>query len=252
MQAKISKPMNQNSLIHNRDGERLDVTFHGGIKMGVVVILGHGVTANKDRPLILAIADGLAERGWPCIRFTFSGNGESEGRFEDSTITKEVGDLKSILKTVPQERRVAYIGHSMGAAVGVKVAAEDMAIQSLVSLAGMVDTRGFAEREFGAVPPDEGCMWEEPDCPLSSTFMNDLKQVGNVISEAAKVQAPWLFIHGSDDDVVPIKDSRDAFSAASCEKELIEIPQADHMFGKEHYPRIIDAIDSWLRKCFGA
>ena len=243
--------MESSSQILNPEGERLDVAFHGGEKLGVVVVLGHGVTADKDRPFLIAIANGLSERGWPCIRFSFSGNGDSEGRFEDSTITKEVGDLKSILKTVPQEQRVAYIGHSMGAAVGVKAAVECMAIQSLVSLAGMVDTSGFAEREFGDVQPDNGCMWEEPDCPLSSIFINDMAQVSDVLSEAAQVRAPWLMIHGSADDVVPIKDSRDAFDVARCEKELIEIPGADHMFGEENYPRIIDAIDGWLRKCFG-
>lgn len=242
--------MYSNSLIQNPDGETIDIAFHGGEKMGVVVIIGHGVTGNKDRPLLVAIASGLAELGWPCIRFSFSGNGDSEGRFEESTITKDIGDLKSILSAVPQEQRVAYIGHSMGAAVGVKTAVESMAIQSLVSLAGMIDTRGFAEREFGDLKPDSGFMWDDSDCPLSSVFMKDMENIGDLLSEAARVRAPWLLIHGSDDDVVPVEDSRNAFDAARCEKKLIEIPGADHMFGEKNYPLIVDAIDAWLRTCF--
>jgi alpha/beta superfamily hydrolase len=76
--------------IRNDQGERMDAAFHPGERTGVLLILGHGVTGDKDRPLLVALAEGLAKRGWPCLRISFSGNGESEGRFVDSCITKEV------------------------------------------------------------------------------------------------------------------------------------------------------------------
>lgn len=243
--------MNASSQIVNSEGERLDVAFHGAGHLGAIVIIGHGVTANKDRPLLVALADGLAARGWPCLRFSFSGNGESEGKFEDSTVSKEIDDLKSIMKTVPQEKRIAYVGHSMGAAVGVKTAASGMSIQALVSLAGMVDTAGFAEREFGDVKPGEGHMWDEPECPLSEKFIEDMKAIGTVIPEAGRVRAPWLLIHGTEDDVVPVTDSRSAHAAARCEKKLMEIEGAGHMFREEDHNRLVDAIDGWLREHFG-
>jgi pimeloyl-ACP methyl ester carboxylesterase len=243
--------MHAPSKIKNRQGERLDVAFHNGENLGAIVVIGHGVTANKDRPLLKAIANGLSNKGWPCIRFSFSGNGESEGRFEDSTISKEVDDLHEILATIPQEKRVAYIGHSMGAAVGAITAAKGMSIQSLISLAGMVNTAGFAEREFGDVVPDEGFMWDEPDCPLSQGFVDDMNRIGSVLPKASEVVVPWLFIHGDADDVVPIEDSRQAHKAARCDKKLIEIAGAGHMFGEEDYQQIVNAIDFWLKKSFG-
>lgn len=97
--------METESQIFNSHGERLDVDFHHGSQTAVVVVLGHGVTGNKDRPLLVAIAEGLSKKGWPCIRFSFSGNGDSEGKFEDSNITKEVDDLRSIMNLVPPEKR---------------------------------------------------------------------------------------------------------------------------------------------------
>lgn len=243
--------MQMNHRILNREGERLDVSFHGGEHSGVMVVLGHGVTGNKDRPLIVAVAEGLAKKGWPCIRFSFSGNGGSQGKFEDSCISKEVDDLLSILKTIPQEIRIAYIGHSMGAAVGVKTAATDMTIQALVSLAGMVNTAGFLEREFGDVEPGNGFMWDEPSCPLSQRYADDMKEIGTVLPEIEHLIVPLLLIHGDEDDVVPIEDSRLAFKTAKSHKELLEISGAGHSFGDESYPQIIDAIDVWLRRCFG-
>ena len=43
--------------IRNPQGERLDYTYHPGIGEAVVV-LGHGVTGNKDRPFVVALAEG--------------------------------------------------------------------------------------------------------------------------------------------------------------------------------------------------
>lgn len=240
-----------NSQISNAKGERLDIAFHGGTKIGALVVLGHGVTGNKDRPLLVALAEGLAAKGWPCLRVSFSGNGDSEGKFGESTISKEIEDLSAVLATVPQEKRIAYIGHSMGAAVGVLTSVRRMDIQALVSLAGMTYAADFVGREFGDVEPGKGTMWGEEDCPLSQVFVDDLKSIGDTLETASRVNQPWLLIHGSADDVVPPKDSRDAFDAATCTKELLEIPGAGHVFGEETYPVIVEAVDVFLNKCLG-
>lgn len=243
--------MSSISQITNPAGERLDVSFHGGDKLGALVVLGHGVTGNKDRPLIIAIAKGLAEKGWPCLRFSFAGNGDSEGRFEDSTITKEIEDLKTVLRTVPQEKRIAYIGHSMGGAVGVLTAAGSLNIHTMVTLAGMTYTRDFVTREFGDVTPGEGCMWDEEACPLSKNFVEDLNGIGDTLKACADVRQPWLLIHGKDDDVIPLKDSIDAIAAARCEKELLQIAGAGHVFGEESYSGMIESIHAWLERNLG-
>lgn len=243
--------MQSTSQIQNPQGERIDIAFHGGTKLGALVVLGHGVTGNKDRPLLVAVAEGLAAKGWPCLRISFSGNGDSEGKFGESTITKEIADLSAVLATVPQEKRIAYIGHSMGAAVGVLAASRRMDIQALVSLAGMTHTAEFVEREFGDVEPGMGFMWEDEDCPLSEAYVEDLKSIGDTLDAASQVNQPWLLIHGTADDVVPIKDSRDAFEATPGVKELIEIPDAGHVFGEESYDRIVDAVDAFLSAALG-
>lgn len=44
--------------IRNRHGERLDYTFHAGEAGGKnIVVLGHGVTGNKDRPFVVALGE---------------------------------------------------------------------------------------------------------------------------------------------------------------------------------------------------
>jgi pimeloyl-ACP methyl ester carboxylesterase len=237
--------------IRNRDGESIDYSFHPGSRADVLVILAHGLTGDKDRPLLVALADGLSEIGWPCLRISYTGNGAYEGRFEDSCLTKNVADLQAVLDMVPDDASAVYAGHSMGGAAGVLAAARDIRICGLVSLAGMTHTADFVRREFGDVTPDEGCMWEEKEFPLSRKFVDDLTHIGDTLSAAEAVTQPWLFIHGDADDLVPVQDGRDAYEAATCEKEWFEIPGGGHSFDETDYPRIVSAMDRWLANHFG-
>jgi uncharacterized protein len=234
------------NFVRNRFGESIDYTYHPAGRADALVVLGHGVTGNKDRPLLVALAEGLGERGWPCLRISYTGNGESEGRFEDSCITKEVGDLQALLALVPDTVNVAYVGHSMGAAVGVLTAARDLRIRVLVSLSGMTHSAAFLEREFSSIVPGQGNMWDEEGCPLSEEFVADLTAIGDTLSAAEAVTQPWLLIHGDADDVVPVQDSRDACDAAVCEKKLIELVAAGHSFDETFYPQLVEEIDQWM------
>lgn len=233
--------------IRNSSGEVLDYTFHAGAAGSRrIAVIGHGVTGNKDRPFVVALAEGLAAAGIHALRFSFAGNGASAGRFADATISKEVVDLGAVLSAL-DGYAVCYIGHSMGGAVGALSASRDARIGLLVSLAGMVHTRAFAEREFGAEVPDKGCMWDDPDCPLSQAYMDDMAQIDTVVERGAEIAVPWLLLHGSEDDVVPIADSRDILARAGDNAELVCIDGADHVFS-EHAPVMVGQVVGWLQK----
>lgn len=234
--------------IRNQYGERLDFTYHpGAAELSTLVVLGHGVTGNKDRPLLLELASQLAQTGIHALRLSFSGNGNSEGRFADSTVSKEVEDLGSVLDALPGWR-VGYAGHSMGAAVGVLRASNDSRIKFLISLAGMAHTAAFAQREFSGVTPGAGCMWDKPECPLSQAYLDDMARMHSVTNAARQVRVPWLFVHGLADDVVPPQDSRDLFAVATEPKRLVELPEADHVFSDHHARAMASAVVAWMRE----
>jgi dipeptidyl aminopeptidase/acylaminoacyl peptidase len=116
----------------------------------------------------------------------------------------------------------------------------------------MTHTADFARREFGGLVPGRDCLWEDEDFPLSAALMDDFVATGSTLEAAVKILQPWLLIHGAEDDVVPPQDSRDAHAAAGCEKRLLEIPGAGHVFDEASYPQIVDAVDEWLAMHFGA
>lgn len=238
-----------NSEIKNHVGEKLDYAFHGEQSgSGRLVIIGHGVTGNKDRPWAEALASAIADSGTPTLRFSFSGNGDSEGDFRESTVSKEVQDLAAIIDaaTAAGYDDIVYAGHSMGGAVGVISAAQDARIKRLISLAGMVFTKKFAEVEFGDATPDEGFMWDDEDCPLSQTYVDDMNTIGDVLDLAPQVAVPWLLIHGTEDDVVPIQESHDIIAKATAPTEFVELPGSNHVFADAAQQPMVDAVLGWL------
>ncbi|MEN8735047.1 MAG: alpha/beta fold hydrolase [Lentimonas sp.] len=242
-----------NQTIKNSQGETLDYTFSSGNSncrdQKWLVILGHGVTGNKDRPVIADTAKAINDAGFDTLAFSFAGNGNSEGDFREATISKEVGDLDAVISSVTHSYpKIAYIGHSMGGAVGVIQATRDGRIKALVSIAGMIDTKTFAMTEFGGETPDSGLMWEEESCPLSSAFMKDLCVTIETVEPLADcVSARWLLIHGTADDVVLPKDTECVKGLQGDAVEVVFIEGADHSFNEPvHKAQLTETITKWL------
>ena len=234
----------------NNQGEAIDSTLHTGEKKDHLVLLAHGVTGDKDRDMMVSLASTLTELGWSTLRFSFSGNGGSGGRFEDSTISKGKQDLRAILDQVQALQpttAIHYIGYSMGGAIGTLTAAADPRIRALTTLAGMVNTARFCETEFGEETPDQGCMWEDTSKPLSSQFVNDLMSIKSTLSAAKSIQQPTLLIHGDEDDVVLAQDSVDFYEQLTAPKKHCVIEGTDHSF-QGHWESMAETIHQWLLK----
>ena len=83
-------------VIKNAQGETLEYTFHAGQKNARnLLIIGHGVTGNKDRPFVIALAEAVVAEGMPVLRFSFSGNGGSDGDFRKVHHFQGGGGFKS-------------------------------------------------------------------------------------------------------------------------------------------------------------
>ena len=236
--------------ILNSSKENLDYEFHGDpTDSSLLVIIGHGVTGDKDRLWAVALAEALAEAGFNALRFSFAGNGKSDGKFEACTISKEVKDLKAIVDAAEEEgyHRICYAGHSMGGAVGVLAAAKDERIELLISLAGMVHTKKFCETEFGEVTPGKGNMWDEEGCPLSKAYVDDMNKINTVLNKTEKIEVPWLLVHGDKDDVVPVEEGQEMYVAAYEPKELVILEGVDHVFSGDGEGKMTEAVVSWLK-----
>ena len=236
--------------IHNRYGERLDTHFTPGSPGArELVLIAHGVTSSHDRPWLIGLSEALARDGIASLRFSYAGNGASEGRYEEATITKEVEDLGSVIDAC-DGWRVAYAGHSMGGAVGLLRAAQDERLLAFVSLAGMVHVADFMQRVFGQLVPGRDVMLDKPQCPLAQGFLDDANAHGSLLEPAARVRCPWLLVHGEADELVPYQDSLDAVAAAGGRPKLVGLPGIDHRYSGA-IDEMCAAVVPWVRAVFG-
>ena len=233
------------SAIHNDLGESLAFSFVAGSEgCREIVVMGHGVTSDKDRPWSCALSEALASAGVASLRVAFSGNGASQGSFADSTITKAVGDLGSVLDAL-EGWNVSYVGHSMGGATGVIRAARDTRIRALVSLAAVTHTGEFVERMFGDLQPGDPMLGKE-HCPFSLALREDLIGIGSTVSCGQAITSPWLLVHGSADDIVPAEHSRDSHAASEGGSELVVLEGVDHSFSGAGLDQLVQTVAPWL------
>lgn len=92
-----------------------------------MVILMHGYGSQKNDPIMANVGRKLKERGIASIRFDFDGHGESEGKFENMTLTTEKNDAKAVyeyVRALPYVSTIGMAGHSQGGLIASLVTAE--------------------------------------------------------------------------------------------------------------------------------
>ncbi|SVD19127.1 uncharacterized protein METZ01_LOCUS371981, partial [marine metagenome] len=89
------------------------------------MLLCHGMESSRGGDKQLAIAERFIPLGLTVLRFDFSYVGESEGVFEDISISGEVADALGAVDFIQNflPPRLTLVGSSMGGAVALLVAA---------------------------------------------------------------------------------------------------------------------------------
>jgi len=86
-------------------------------------------------------------------------------------------------------------------------------------------------------------MMKIPATPSIDIFRRVImKKVGFDIKEASALEqvkhscTPTLFLHGTNDTVVPVSMAYELFASASCEKEILSFPKAEHAMSPLDHP----------------
>ena len=80
--------------------------------------------------------------------------------------------------------------------------------------------------------------------------MDDLTQIDTVVDYASKISVPWLLVHGTEDDVVPIEDSQKIYAQANEPKELFTIEDANHVFSDDSLDPMVEKVVNWTKNQF--
>jgi len=198
------------------------------------IIICHGFTGSKDKNFIPELARSLERNNFLVLRFDFSGNGESEGKFEERTYSKYVEDLNSAVNWLGgRTKKICVIGHSMGGSVALIEYSMHRNYDKIVLLAPAIATTEFTKTDAEMLEKrgyiDFIDSWGEKR-RITKEYFDDRKSYDE--TELGKsVDIPTLIIIGDKDEVVSIDKCRELFRIIpSTDKKLEILKNENHVF----------------------
>ena len=246
-----------------------------------VVVICHGFKGFMEWGFFPYLAELLAERGFATVRFNLTGAGMRPGddrvtdleAFRENTFSRELAETLAVLAALEEiapghvdPSRLGLLGHSRGGGTALLAAAHPAwreRIAALVTWAAVstFDRAGAAEKEqwrrrgeLTVVNTRTG-----QELPLGLTLLEDYEAHRadlDLLAAAGRRSAPWLIVHGEEDESVPVAEARPLHAAAAPPRDLLLVPGAGHTFGAKHpfagpTPYLIEAINAtqtWFRR----
>jgi len=218
-----------------------------------VALLCHGFKGYKDYGFFPALADRLAGEAVIAHRFNFSHSGmtprtqtfERPDLFEKDTWSKQREDVLTVSRTVASGALVGaglnqlWFGHSRGG-VSVLLAcdrAEDQPAALITAAAPDAAVRFTDEqrrtlREQGRLPTPSNRTGQTLHIGLG--WLEEVEadpDAFDPLKAAARVDLPWLILHGDADATVPPEAAKHLADAAGGRAALSLLPGANHVFG---------------------
>ena len=129
------------------------------IKNPPVVLMLHGFASKRDEVgnFYLNLAKELEKNGIASLRVDFIGSGESEGKFEETTVTGQVDDAKAALSYLKKHKKYKFskfgvLGFSLGGIVAASLVGTEK-IDSLALWSTTGDVVGVFKEELGKYFP---------------------------------------------------------------------------------------------------
>ena len=227
----------------------------------LMVILMHGIFANKGINPMPALARALAKAGIASIRFDFDGHGKSDGRMQDMTIEKELADARAVWDYVsshPYVENIGLLGHSQGGVVASmtagRLATDGKAPAGIVLIdPGSVvkdacQAGKFFNARFDPADPPEfvRCL---VFMKLGREYLLTTQQL-DIYGTAAAYQGLVLLLHGSRDVTVPMWCS-EKFLEAYGNHATLQVVEGENHTITRHRKEVVASTVAFFKKVFG-
>lgn len=242
----------------SRNGNLLVGDLHRiGAGSGRWLVLCHGMESTRGGTKQTAIVDRFAPVGYNVLRFDFSFVGDSEGEYEDLTVSGEVADALGALDFMHEfgASECTLIGSSLGGLVALLTAAQIPHLVSRVAvIAAVADSHIFTDdladsaiaewRARGRRRVGSGF--------LKPGFLDDVLKI-NAPAAMKSVTMPVLVMHGEDDDVVPISHADLICASVSGACRVERFAGVGHRFEEPGaLDRLLDVLERWLADTRGS
>lgn len=227
---------------------------------GIVALYAHGISGFKDWGGMDLIAQQFAEAGITFVKFNYSTNGTTpahltefvdlEAYGHDNYLTRQA-ELKRMVDWINSPEfpgmleQLTIIGHSRGGMDALLFVGTDDRVSKLVTWAAPSNAKTpWSKWDYHRIQE-----WKNEDVqyikngrtgqemPLYYQLKEENNRFGmnrlNPIKAAENLQKPWLIVHGSEDEAVPLSQANDHQSRQP-NALLKVIEDTGHTFGRKH------------------
>ncbi len=234
---------------------RLDTPDSGDIVQSA--LFAHCFTCGKNIRAAGNISRALTNRNIAVFRFDFTGLGESEGDFADSTFSSDVSDLISASEKMQELTKppAILIGHSLGGTAVLQAAKDILSARAVVTIGSPCSpehvTHHF-DQDIDEIQAKGEATVKLAGRPfkVKKKFIDDLKeqQMDKTIKELDKA---LMIFHSPMDDTVSIDNAARIYKLAKHPKSYISLDDADHLLAQEKDSNYVaEIIAVWAERYF--
>lgn len=221
----------------------------------IITIFCHGFTTNKDGNTNQQLEVILDRVGLAVFRFDFFGHGESEGSLDQITTSHAVDNVlkaAEFVQTLGYKKTILY-GSSFGGMASLLAAP---GIKNLKAMALKSPVTDYPGSLFSRLNKSELDTWEKNGYHtfidgkgakqrINYSFFQDAASL-NVYQILSRISIPVLIVHGDQDEIVPVEQSRKT-ALLLPDSRLEVIKGADHTYSQSrHFNRMIEFISRFF------
>lgn len=250
--------------IKNRKDQKISVMVEESENQKGLVFIMHGLGGFKEESYLETVAKAFKEKDFTVVRFdTTNTFGESDGNYEDATLTNYYEDLEDVIKWSSTQNFYQepfwLSGHSLG---GISVAMYAENYPKRIKVVAPISPVVSGKLSKDNYNPVELAKWKKTGYKEKfsvsmpgvvkrlkySEFLD--RQKYDLLLKADKLTMPVLIIVGEKDTITPVKHQEILFKAIyGDKKELHVIKNAPHTFrDKKHLQEIKEIFLKWIDK----
>jgi putative redox protein len=255
MKTKTIKCVFKNTSGLNLDA-RLDlpVDFNTNENIRAFIVFCHCFTCSKETITTYRLSRLLAEQGYGVLRFDFSGLGNSEGDFSDTTFSGMQDDLNSAINFLKENYRTPQflMGHSLGGTTAISVAKDHDEIKAVVTIASPSEPQHVLHHFGDAVPlleKNEAASFSVASrrFDIKPDFLLDVRAF-DMQENLSKLNKPVLIINIENDALVEANNAQDIQQWVKAETKLVTLKNTDHLLtNREATAEAAEIILDWIK-----
>ncbi|GAB4173148.1 MAG: bifunctional alpha/beta hydrolase/OsmC family protein [Wenzhouxiangellaceae bacterium] len=241
----------------NRQGQRLsgELELPPGGTFRATALFAHCFTCTKNSKAARYITRTLAERGIAVLRFDFTGLGESEGDFAETTFASNVTDIEDAAQWLGSELGAPQllIGHSLGGAAVLAAAVRLQGVRAVATISAPADPAHILSHLGGSLEQIEKEGKAEVQLGVQKVcigrqFIEDVRSQ-SIEDQLQQLRAALLVMHSPRDTIVGIEHAERIYRHARHPKSFVSLDRADHLLADEDDARFAaEVIDAWARR----